>query len=152
MRLGRALVALVFALLVAGAASAVDEPEGWAYDLANEMMSPFCPGRTLAECPSPQAQDLRVWIIVQEAAGRSREDIEAELYERFGDVILPTPRAEGFGLTAYAVPIGVFLAGGVLVAIFLRRQTRAAAVVAEPVAARPGDAELERIVDEELAR
>lgn len=152
MRLGRALVALVFALLVASAASAVDEPEGWAYDLANEMMSPFCPGRTLAECPSPQAQDLRVWIIVQEAAGRSREDVEAELYERFGDVILPTPRAEGFGLTAYAVPIGVFLAGGVLVAIFLRRQTRAAAVVAEPVAARPGDAELERIVDEDLAR
>jgi cytochrome c-type biogenesis protein CcmH/NrfF len=151
----RAAFALVVCLLAAGPAAASTEPEGWAYDLANEMMSPFCPGRTLAECPSSQAGELRVWLLVQEAAGRSREDVEAELYDRFGDVILAAPRAEGFGITAYAFPIIAFLAGGVLVAVFLRRQTSAAATASRPppdAEAASGDAELERIVDEELAR
>jgi cytochrome c-type biogenesis protein CcmH len=151
----RAALVLAVSLLAAGPALATTEPEGWAYDLANEMMSPYCPGRTLAECPSPQAGDLRVWILVQEAAGRTREDVEAELFERFGDVILAAPRAEGFGITAYAFPIVAFLAGGVLIVVFLRRQTTAAAVAHPPTPdtpAAPGDAELERIVDEELAR
>jgi cytochrome c-type biogenesis protein CcmH len=142
-------------LLAVGAAAEAQEPEGWAYDVANEIMSPYCPGRTLAECPSSQAGDLRAWILVQEAAGRSREDVEVDLYERFGDVILAAPRAEGFGITAYAIPILAFLAGGVLVVVFLRRQTAEAAAATAPTgpaAPVPGDAELERIVDEELAR
>ena len=139
---------LLVALLLLGA-GAVAEPEGWAYDLSGEMMSPFCPGRTLSECPSPQADSLRMWLIVQEAAGRSRAEVEAELYERYGDAILAAPRAEGFGIAAYVIPVVAFLAGGALLALFLRRQTRAPAPV---VAAGPFDAELERLVDEELRR
>ncbi len=139
---------LLVALLLLGAA-AVAEPEGWAYDLSGELMSPFCPGRTLSECPSPQANSLRMWLIVQEAAGRSRAEVEAELYERYGDAILAAPRAEGFGIAAYLIPVVAFMAGGALLALFLRRQTRAPAPVA---AAGPVDAELERLVDEELRR
>ena len=139
---------LLVAPLLLGAA-AVAEPEGWAYDLSGELMSPFCPGRTLSECPSPQADSLRMWLIVQEAAGRSRAEVEAELYERYGDAILAAPRAEGFGIAAYLIPVVAFMAGGALLALFLRRQTRAPAPVA---AAGPVDAELERLVDEELRR
>ncbi len=139
---------LLIAPLLLGAA-AVAEPEGWAYDLSGELMSPFCPGRTLSECPSPQANSLRMWLIVQEAAGRSRAEVEAELYERYGDAILAAPRAEGFGIAAYLIPVVAFMAGGALLALFLRRQTRAPAPVA---AAGPVDAELERLVDEELRR
>ena len=133
-------------------------PAGWAYDLAGDMMSPFCPGRTLADCPSPQADSLRMWILVQESAGRSRQDVEAELLERYGDVILAAPRAEGFGIAAYAIPLLAFVAGGGLIVWLLRRFTaRSAAADAEAqiaVAAREPelDAELERIVEEELAR
>jgi cytochrome c-type biogenesis protein CcmH/NrfF len=75
--------------------------------------------------------------------------VEEELIERYGDVMLPAPRAEGIGLAAYAIPIGAFLAGGGLVAVFLRRHTRAAEVA---VASAPLDPELERQIDEELAR
>ncbi len=139
---------LLIAPLLLGAA-AVAEPEGWAYDLSGELMSPFCPGRTLSECPSPQANSLRMWLIVQEAAGRNRAEVEAELYERYGDAILAAPRAEGFGIAAYLIPVVAFMAGGALLALFLRRQTRAPAPVA---AAGPVDAELERLVDEELRR
>ena len=84
-------------------------------------MSPFCPGRTLAECPSPQADELRLWILEQARAGATREEVEAELLRSFGDKLRQAPRAEGIGLLAYGVP-GVFLlAGGALLVVFLRR-------------------------------
>lgn len=125
--------------------------EGWAYDLANELMSPFCPGRTLAECPSGKADSLRMWIIIQEAAGRPRDEVESELYERYGDVIRPAPLAQGIGLAAYIAPVVVFLLGGAVVAVFLRVQKRRPREATRMFAA-PSDPELERILDDELAR
>jgi cytochrome c-type biogenesis protein CcmH len=144
---------VVAAFLLAAPSAPAQEPAGWAYDLANQIMSPYCPGRTLAECPSPQADTLRMWLIVQEAAGRDRAEVQAELVERFGDAILAAPRPEGFGLAAYLVPVLVFLAGGVLVGVLLRQFTRARPLPAAGVASgEPLDPELERQVDEELAR
>jgi cytochrome c-type biogenesis protein CcmH/NrfF len=144
------IAAAVLALALASPVVAVDEPEGWAYQLANEVMSPFCPGRTLADCPSDKAENLRVWIIVQEASGRSREDVENELYERFGDVMRSAPRAEGLGLAAYIAPVLFFVLGGAVVVGFLRFQKRNAAAPPDRVEA-PSDPELERIIDDELA-
>ncbi len=137
-------------LLVGSPAPAVEESR-WGYEIANELMSPFCPGRTLSDCPSPQAESLRMWILVQEASGRTRADVEAELYERYGDMMRPAPRPEGFGLTAYLIPVFLGLAGGGLLAIYLRRQTRAESAASEPVPPA-SDPELEQLVDEELAR
>jgi cytochrome c-type biogenesis protein CcmH/NrfF len=144
-------------LVLGAAAPALADGEsatsGWAYDAANELMSPFCPGRTLSDCPSPAAESMRLWLHVQEAAGRTREDVETELFARYGDIMRAAPRAEGVGLSAYVVPLVAFAAGGVLVAFVLRRLTRGGAEPAAPPqspAAR--DPELERLVDEELTR
>jgi cytochrome c-type biogenesis protein CcmH/NrfF len=141
--------ALLLGISTAAPNAAAEELEGWAYKVPNELMSPFCPGRTLSACTSPQADELRMWLIVQEASGRTREDVEAELFERYGDVLRPAPRAEGFGLTAYLFPVLAFLAGGVIVAVFLSRQSRAAATA--KASSAPSDPELERIIDQELA-
>ena len=149
-----ALAGLAFWALPAADATADDAPEGWAYDLWDELMSPYCPGRTLANCTSSQAEQLRMWILVQEAGGRSRDDVKEELLERFGDVIRAAPRASGWGLMAYVVPVLAFLGGGVVVALFVRRQVgheRESAASGAPTPAAV-DSELERIVDEELAR
>ena len=135
-------------LVVAPAAPAADEP--YALELYNESMSPYCPGRTLMDCPSEQAAELRGWIADQERAGRSRGDVEAELYQRYGDVILQAPRAEGFGLAAYLLPLAAFLAGGAIVWLFLRRQAAGRPVPAPPGPRAPLDPELERRIDEEL--
>ena len=141
-------VALAFSLALPAAAA--DEPEGWAYEVANELMSPFCPGRTLADCPSSYAESLRMWIIVQEAAGRSRADVENELFERYGDIMRPAPRAEGLGLAAYVVPSAIILLGVGVVAAVLRHHARKPdAPSVTPAVSR--DPELERIIDEELA-
>jgi cytochrome c-type biogenesis protein CcmH/NrfF len=128
---------------------------GWAYRLPGELMSPFCPGRTLADCPSPSAESLRLWLVVQEAAGRSKDDVEAELIARYGDVIRQAPKAEGMGLAAYVVPVVAFAAGGLLVAFFLRRVLGGGPASGSPAPgppAAPLDPELERIVDRDLAR
>ena len=117
-----ALVLLVLLLCAAPAAADAPAPdESWAYDLAHELMSPYCPGRSLAECPSPQADQLRLWIIGQARAGRTREQVETELAANFGDQIRQAPRAEGIGLVAYAVPAGFVVVGAALLAVFLRR-------------------------------
>jgi cytochrome c-type biogenesis protein CcmH/NrfF len=144
------IASAALALLLAVSAAAADEPEGWAYEIAHELMSPFCPGRTLADCPSGYAESLRLWIIVQEAAGRSRADVENELYERYGDIMRPAPRAEGLGLAAYVVPSAIILLGASLVAAFLRYHSRKPDPAPAPPAASR-DPELERIIDEELA-
>ncbi len=145
-----ALLCLVGILLAAPVAG----EESWAYGLAGDLMSPYCPGRALSECPSPNAEKLRVWILDQEKAGRSQAEVEAQLYEQFGDQLRQSPKAEGVGLVAYAIPIVVFLGGGLLVAVFLQR-ARAASdpEPATPTPTRPtADTDLERLLDEQLER
>ncbi|MBK7951126.1 MAG: cytochrome c-type biogenesis protein CcmH [Deltaproteobacteria bacterium] len=93
----------------------------WAYDLAGELMSPFCPGRTLASCPSPQAGELIQWIATQEAAGVSRDEVIAILVERHGEEILGAPPAKGITLWAYVFPVLGFVAFGGIAAVVLSR-------------------------------
>jgi cytochrome c-type biogenesis protein CcmH/NrfF len=144
----RLLPALLGFALVALPVFAAD----WGYDLAGELMSPYCPGRALSECPSPDAEKLRAWILAQEEAGRSRADVEAELFLQFGEQLRQAPKAEGVGLIAYAIPVAVFALGGLIVAVFLRRGSRpaVAAPLAMPQALEGEDEELERFLDDEL--
>ena len=148
-------------ILIAVAALATANVAGadaqWGYALAHDLMSPFCPGRTLAQCPSPQADELRVWILTQEAAGATRAEVESMLIERFGEEILAAPLARGVrGFSAYAVPVAAFVLGGGFVAFALRRllgagaergEVRPAPAAGPPVASDP---ELERLIDAEL--
>ena len=128
--------------------SPVAASPGWSSQLESELMSPYCPGRSLIECPSPQATELRLWIQAQEKAGVSRGDVEARLFEQFGDQLRHAPRAEGWGLWAYLVPGLAMLAGGVLVLGFLRRP--AGALAAMPASAASVDPELAREIEREL--
>ena len=133
---------------IAAAAEEAAEP-GWAYGLWNELMSPFCPGRTLADCPSEQAEKLRAWIVAQEEQGRAKDDVTQELFASFGDVLRQAPAAEGIGLAAYLVPIAIFGAGGGLVALFLARRKGATLSPAPRVAVV--DPELQRALDDQIA-
>ena len=149
--MARLAAGLLGGALFLAAVCGAESPPGWAYDLSHQLMSPFCPGRTLPDCPSPQAAELQQWIRQQERIGRTRGDVEAELVAQFGEVILQSPRASGFGLAAYLVPVGLFLCGGSLLVYFLRRETRRSVFTAPSSAGlRPVDPELERRLDAEL--
>ena len=119
--------ALVVLVLLAGpviASAQQGAAAGWAYALPHELMSPFCPGRTLAQCTSPQAEQLRQWILLQESAGASEDEVRANLLDRYSDSILSAPRAEGWGLSAYLLPAVFFVGAGALVFFFLQRLVR----------------------------
>ena len=146
-----AIAAIACALAAQPATAADDAAQSWHYDMWNSLMSPYCPGRTLLDCTSGQAAELREWIAAQESSGRPRAEVEAQLYEQFGDVILQAPKATGFGLAAYVIPIVGVAAGALVLVIFLRRQSGPAR--AEPAAvATPRDPEIDRLIDEEMRR
>ncbi len=130
--------------LSAGAVFAESEAK-WAYELSDELMSPYCPGRALSECPSGNADAMRRWIIEQEEAGVSRAEVEEALYARFGDQLRQAPRAEGVGIVAYAVPAAAFLVGGIVLVTLLTRRR-----ASDDSALPPEDPELARELDEEL--
>lgn len=144
---------LLVALFASGPALAEDTGE-WGYAMANELMSPYCPGRALAECPSPQAEELRRWILTQEELGRSKAEVEEELIANYGDQLLQAPRAEGIGLIAYLAPVALFVLGGVIVGLFMRRQTRPAApaVAGVPAPLTAVDPDLEQQLEKEIGR
>lgn len=134
----------------AGSPPTAQAGPSWSGELIDELMSPYCPGRTLRTCPSSQAGELIAWIEAQEAEGRDRDDVYQQLISEFGEEIRQAPEATGFGAAAYVVPVLAFLAGGAVVAVFLRRQGRGGGESSAPEAAL--DPELERMVDEELGR
>jgi cytochrome c-type biogenesis protein CcmH/NrfF len=149
------LVAVLAFVLLAWAvpAGASGDAEGWSYRLAHELMSPFCPGRTLSACTSDQAAELRQWMVMQEAAGTSREEVIAILEQRFGDVIRSRPEAEGWGMAAWLLPVIAALAGLGVAFVALRRMVAPQGAPRPTAAGAPHldiDPELERLVDQEL--
>lgn len=144
------LLATLFCVGMAGAAQAAEA--GWSHALAHELMSPYCPGRALPDCPSSQATELRTWIVAQEAAGRTQEEVMAQLLARFGDEVLQKPRADGFGMAAYLIPVVAVAVGATVLLRFLRRQRAGATATPSAPRLAPVDPELERVVEQEFKR
>jgi cytochrome c-type biogenesis protein CcmH len=114
-------------------------------------MCPTCKGETLDESDAPAARRLKQYIAERIAAGDSRSQIERKLVANFGPTILASPPRHGFDLLAWLLPIGGVAIGAVVLALAAWRWAR----VREPAAAPAGpplDPELERRLDDELAR
>jgi cytochrome c-type biogenesis protein CcmH/NrfF len=161
--LGAALALFAVAWIGLSAPRVSAEAESWGYALAHELMSPYCPGRSLAACTSDQAAELRQWILIQEAAGASQEEVVAILGQRFGDVIRSSPEPEGWGLAAWLLPGAVVLLGALAVVGVLRGMVAKPARESSAASRAPStrlptgelaqgaDAEIARLVDEEIA-
>lgn len=93
-----------------------------AAELIDQIMSPFCPGLILTNCPSLAADSLRRAIRARFDAGASREQVMKELSVTYGDVIKSAPERSGFGLLAWVMPGGLVLVGGLLLTAFIRRR------------------------------
>lgn len=94
-------------------ASANAKAEELANELSHDLMSPYCPGRTIATCPSPQARKLESNILEQALAGKSRVEIESELAKRFPDIRGYVGRPEiiyGTAVVALLAILGLILA------------------------------------------
>ena len=121
----RILGVVAVALLVcvnAGAARA--SGEDLANTIAAEIMSPFCPGVTLENCPSDKAVELRARIQSWAEQGWGKDRIMAELEDLYGQSIRAIPPKSGTGLWAWLAPGLAVLAGLAAAAVLARRWTR----------------------------
>jgi cytochrome c-type biogenesis protein CcmH len=91
-----------------------------ATQLFGSLMSPFCPGLTLATCRSAQAETLRVWIRTRLEAGEPPDAIVQSLVATYGEGIRGAPRARGLGLALWLLPVASLGVGGVALLWWLR--------------------------------
>jgi cytochrome c-type biogenesis protein CcmH len=142
-----AATAVVCVLAGASAVSAAEPPS--AADLEAELVCPVCE-TTLDQSNAPVAERMKLFIRERIAEGDSERQIKDALVREFGPGVLATPETRGFGLLAWLLPLALVLAGAVVVGVLLRTWSRRRAA---PAAHEPElDPDLERRVDEELAR
>lgn len=151
---------LSIALLIAvvGAAAAIMfgpnrgprpvDVEGDAQQVFTNVMSPFCPGMTIATCTSSNAAQVRDEVRFRLSKGERREAIEESLYTRFGNEYRAVPQAEGRGMIVWVFPVAAMVLSGAGFAWFARRARQRH--VPDPVGDAPLDPKLAARLDDEL--
>ena len=123
--------------------------EAQARALFTEVMSPFCPGLTLADCPSPNAFTMRGDIERRLKNGESRQAIVNELVKTYGAQILADPSDTPIGSIVWGVPFALSVLAAAGLAFFLRRATRNR--TNETIESLAESPQVRSRVDEELA-
>ena len=150
--MSRAVVVLTVLTALIAAPPATAAGKASLIDVEDEVMCVSCEiPLNIAE--SAQADQQRDFIRAQIDAGKSKEQIKTALVAEYGREVLALPDSEGFGLTAYLVPLALvaLLAGGLALLLPRWRRRAPAALVETGEAPELSKAEASRL-DEELAR
>jgi cytochrome c-type biogenesis protein CcmH len=136
------------ALLAAGAATAAPPN---AAGLEAELVCPVCE-TTLDQSNAPVAERMKAFIRERIAAGDTEDEIKDALVAEFGPGVLAPPAKSGFGLLAWLLPLLALGAGAIVVGLLVRTWSRRGTPAEDESVGVPLDPELDRRVDEELAR
>jgi cytochrome c-type biogenesis protein CcmH len=151
----RFAVAVVAALaLAAGNTALASEQHPTQGELEAELVCPTC-HVPLDESNSPIAQQMKAFIRTHIAAGWTKSRIEGALAAQLGDGIYGVPRTHGFDLIAWVLPLGGIALGAVGLGAGAWYWSRARTDASNSLLQATGgdlDPELERRLDEELAR
>ena len=115
------LVLLALAALSQAASAAAQQAS--LPDIEDEVMCVQCK-TPLNLSTAAVAEREREFIRSEIARGKSKDEIKAGLVERFGPAVLAMPEDEGFGLTAYLVPVLAGLLALAAVLFWMRRWRR----------------------------
>jgi cytochrome c-type biogenesis protein CcmH len=145
------LMSLVIVALASPASA--QSPEDLANDISQKVMSPFCPGVTLHDCPSQSALDMRDRIEGFARSGMSEAEIMERLEAEYGEAIRAEPSSEGAGIVAWILPALAALGGGALAFTLVRRWTarRPGPSAGQPPRVASSESERQRL-DAELGR
>jgi cytochrome c-type biogenesis protein CcmH len=146
----RFLAALGLALVLAGPAVASERHPSLG-ELEGEVMCPVCK-TTLDQSSSPIADRIRQFISTRIAAGDTKGEIKHKLVLQFGPAVLAQPSKHGFNLLAWVLPLAGLGLGAVVVGALAWRWSRVRGPASPTAGGRSLDPELERRLDEELAR
>ena len=136
----RPVLGALVLLLLAGTASAQADVEARMREIASGLRCPVCQNLSVADSTSEMAKEMRALIADELRAGKRPEQIRAYFVTRYGEWILLSPTARGFGLLVWVLPALGALAGlGGAVWVLRRWARRSApppAVVDEAILAR----------------
>lgn len=118
---GFALTVLVTALARVAHADPLDDETR---RIAKQLQCPVCSGTSVADSPSELAGQMRSVIRAKLESGENEEQIVAYFVERYGDSVLVEPPRRGVGLAVWLAPLGVLVAGGILLWRILRSWLR----------------------------
>jgi cytochrome c-type biogenesis protein CcmH/NrfF len=149
------LPVVALALVPAASAAQVCSPA----TLEAQVMCPTCDGQTLDQSQAPSAQRVKAFIRERSRAGDTCDEIKTQLVDDFGERILAAPPRKGFNLLAWLLPVAGLCVGAVAVAVAAWRWSRSrepdpplGAAPSSSNGREPLDGDLERRLDEELAR
>jgi cytochrome c-type biogenesis protein CcmH len=143
------LLFLVLALVLAAPALA-SERHPTLGELEGEVMCPTCK-TTIDQSSAPIADRIRRFISARIAAGDTKSEIKQKLVDQFGPAVLAEPSKHGFNLLAWVLPFVGLALGAVVLGALAWRWSRGRPGSVAPAGPRL-DPELDRRVDEELAR
>jgi cytochrome c-type biogenesis protein CcmH len=92
--------------------------------LASGLRCPVCQNLSVADSSSEMAREMRALILDKLRAGQSPEQIRAYFVDKYGQWILLSPTARGFGLLVWVLPAVAGAAGLGAAAWAIRRWTR----------------------------
>lgn len=96
------------------------EQTSW-QEVAGELMSPACPGRTLINCTSAHADQWREIIRQKLAKGETKEQIIQYFVDISGEAILASPPKRGFTLAVWLLPLFLIINGAGLIVVLTFR-------------------------------
>ena len=149
----RALAAGLVAALTLVAPALASEQHPSQGEMEADLVCPEC-HTPLDESDSPIARQMKAQIRTWIAAGWTKSQIEDEFVAQLGPAVLGVPRTHGFDLLAWVLPLGGIALGAVLLGFgaWAWSRNRAGDNLSPARDGPPLDPELERRVDEELAR
>jgi cytochrome c-type biogenesis protein CcmH/NrfF len=93
-------------------------------EIAEQLRCPVCQSQSILESNSALALEMRGLIRERLEAGESPDQIKEYFVGRYGEWILLDPKAEGFNLAVYILPVVAVLVGIVILVFAARRWMR----------------------------
>ena len=92
--------------------------------VSSRLRCPVCQGEAIQDSPAELATQMKQLVREQLASGRSEQEVLDYFTAKYGQWILLEPKAEGFNLLVYLLPIAFLVVGGVGVVMAVRKWSR----------------------------
>jgi cytochrome c-type biogenesis protein CcmH len=113
--------ALILGLLIQSVDLTPDQ-EREAHLLMQEIRCVVCEGQSIADSDAALAEDMRLFVRTQIAAGAEPDSVRIALAQRYGDEVLMRPRLTAQTAPLYIVPVFILLIGALLIGVASRRR------------------------------
>jgi cytochrome c-type biogenesis protein CcmH len=107
--------------------------EARARDISKALRCLVCQNQSIDDSNASLARDLRLLVRERLLVGESNEQVIAFVTARYGDYVLLEPPLKPVTYLLWFGPVAILIAGGLAVAVFLRRRTQVAARVVVPL-------------------